>query len=113
VEVDKTRRANLRSLIARFGKDLVCAKAGYQDHNYLNQLVAPSEPGSFGARTARKIESGLKLPKGWMDQPHEDAGNGQDSDVKLLTDAFLSAPPALQAAALRVLGIVRDIDKRS
>lgn len=66
MDITQIRRANLQLLADHAESRLeLAAKIGYADTNYLNQLL--SGHGSFGGRTARKIEQALGLKDGWMD----------------------------------------------
>ncbi len=68
-KVRKTRRARLNELVdsPRFGG--VAARLGealgYSSKSWVNELLTGKKP--ITERTARGIESKLKLPAGWLD----------------------------------------------
>lgn len=64
--VDQIRRANINYWADKLGRSILAQKCGYPDTIYINQLCAGH--GSFGGRTARKIEKALNLPEGSFDQ---------------------------------------------
>lgn len=66
--VNEIRKANIRFWADKIGRQTLADKLGYKDTIYINQLCGGH--GSFGGRTARKIEQALELPVGWFDQPH-------------------------------------------
>lgn len=66
--VNEIRKANIRFWADKIGRQTLADKLGYKDTIYINQLCGGH--GSFGGRTARKIEQALDLPVGWFDQPH-------------------------------------------
>lgn len=47
-------------------------KAGYGRYSYWRDLLE-DETKSFGEKAARKVEAGLGLPDGWLDQDERDA----------------------------------------
>ena len=65
VDINKTRIANLKVLVKGYSRIEFAKKIGYQNTNYLNQLLIGA--GSFGNTTARKIEKNLGLPEGALD----------------------------------------------
>lgn len=71
MDANTCRRLNIRYLADhKYSRNFVADKLGYIGTNYINQLCGGF--GSFGSRTARKIETVIGLPKGWMDSPHTD-----------------------------------------
>lgn len=71
MDANTCRRLNIRYLADhKYSRNFVAEKLGYIGTNYINQLCGGF--GSFGSRTARKIETVIGLPKGWMDAPHPD-----------------------------------------
>lgn len=67
--IEDIRRANIRFWAEKLGRATLAEKLGYKDTIYINQLCAGH--GSFGGRTARKIERALSLPEGWFDVSHQ------------------------------------------
>lgn len=50
------------------GRDFVRKKCGFEDSNYFNQLVKGH--GSFGPKTAERIEKAMEKTPGWMSEKH-------------------------------------------
>jgi hypothetical protein len=74
-DVYDTRRNNLRSLIEQWnGPKALGLKLGYKNASFLVQMAGPNPTREITEATARKIESILDLPAGWMDQQHESLG---------------------------------------
>lgn len=75
------RRARLRRLIEEYGGPLNLARrVGQFGASYLTQLAGPHPTRVISEKFARKVETALKLPPGWLDTPD-------------------SAPPAPRAAS--------------
>lgn len=68
MDISDIRRANILALAEKHSRSVLAKKLGYSDTIYINQLCGGH--GSFGGRTARKIEKSLNLADGWMDQLH-------------------------------------------
>lgn len=68
MDIKEIRVANLNFWADKLGRGILAEKLGYPDTNYLNQLCTGN--GSFGNRTAKKIEKRLQLENGWMDRVH-------------------------------------------
>ncbi|MDY0136370.1 MAG: S24 family peptidase [Thiomicrospira sp.] len=49
------------------------------DTAYISQLKNPNNPKNIGEKLARRTEEALKLPRGWMDQPHHDSQSVNDA----------------------------------
>ena len=94
MKIEDIRRQNILFWAEKLGRAALAEKIGYRDTIYLNALCGGH--GSFGGRTARKIEKALDLPPGWFDQVHTTAGTGsrvelimseiKDWDDKLLAE---------------------------
>jgi SOS-response transcriptional repressor LexA len=67
--IDEIRRANVNYWAKKLGRGLLAKKCGYSDTVYINQLCAGH--GSFGNRTARRIEKALGLRVGEFDTLHD------------------------------------------
>lgn len=95
-----TRRLNLRSLIGQWGGPTSLAKKlGHANGSYIAQLAGPRPSRDISERTAREIESRLRLPVGWMDQDHP-AGGAHLNDE------------ALADVVRAVATEIRDVDLR-
>jgi len=115
MDVNDKRRLNIKYLAdIKYGRIALAEMLGYQDANYLNQLCGGF--GNFGTRTARKIESCLSLPHGWMDNSHPELYEpGDQSKEELIAAlnpaqkdllvAYLKAPDELQAGIRRLLNV--------
>ncbi|MBN49957.1 MAG: hypothetical protein CMN85_10480 [Spongiibacteraceae bacterium] len=76
MDVIEKRKRNFCALCDKHSRGTIAQKMGYSDTNYVNQLYKGH--GSFGGKTARKVESALNLPLGWMDELHADAPDESD-----------------------------------
>lgn len=66
--VVSARRRRLRALIEQWGGVTPLAKKlGHSGPSYLSQLAGGVSP--FTEKAARKIEAGVGLPQGWLDDP--------------------------------------------
>ena len=96
MDIHQIRLTNLRYWDEKLGRKLLAEKAGYSDTNYLNQLVGHHE--NIGSRTARRLEKGLNLEKGWFDLPHykhwgdeePDSGVREQANSEYVTVPFKS-----------------------
>jgi SOS-response transcriptional repressor LexA len=68
MNANEIRRLNINYWADKLGRDVLAKKAGYADTVYINQLCGGH--GSFGPRTARKLEAALGLDNGWFDRLH-------------------------------------------
>lgn len=68
MSIEEIRRANMNYWADKLGRGVLAEKAGYKDTIYINQLCGGH--GSFGSRTARKLERALNLESGWFDRVH-------------------------------------------
>ncbi len=93
MDTKNIRFKNILFLADKHGRERIadCDERKIWTINYINQLCGGFA--NIGARTARRIETGLNLPFGWIDVPHpeitysidsEDASNS-DMKTQLLT----------------------------
>ncbi len=61
------RRENLLTLLGEYSRREFCDRAGLAT-TYISQFIARQQ--DIDDTTARQIEAGLKLPRGWMDVSH-------------------------------------------
>lgn len=61
------RRENLLTLLGEYSRREFCDRAGLAT-TYISQFIAREQ--DIDDTTARQIEAGLKLPRGWMDVSH-------------------------------------------
>lgn len=76
--VKEVRRTNLIALIgSEKGAQATLARDLEVEPAYVSQLVTTGRSArGMGDKTARRIEKLRGLPRGWMDQPHEEAPAG-------------------------------------
>lgn len=74
------RLLNLKHLEMKFGRQklIEADERKIWSESYINQLCGGF--GSFGASTARRLERGLGLPKGWMDLIHLEVGYSLETE---------------------------------
>lgn len=77
--VDEIRRANINYWADKLGRSILAQKVGYPDTIYINQLCGGH--GSFGKRTARKIEKALNLEEGEFDQVNDYTISGKSREI--------------------------------
>lgn len=100
------RLANLRLLIKQWDTVTALAKKlGHSNASYLVQVAGPNPRRKIGERVARDIEETLKLPDGWMDQPHANA------DTLHVEDEFLHDCIKMVMTCIRDLNLTFDSDK--
>lgn len=82
------------------------------DPTYVRQII--NDHRKMGEKAARKLEEALNISPGQLDF-QEPAGeyrvNSISSTTRALIEAFESSSPEMQEAALRMLGVVAEIDK--
>lgn len=61
------RRENLLTLLGEYSRREFCDRTGLAT-TYISQFIARQQ--DIDDTTARQIEAGLKLPRGWMDVSH-------------------------------------------
>jgi len=76
MENDEIRYKNLEYWADKLGRDVLATKAGWDGVGYINRMMAKYD--NVGKKTARKLEAGLELEKGWFDLPHPDLWIGND-----------------------------------
>lgn len=64
------RLQNLLCLIKEAGSKAELARLTGVNEDYLSQITSDKTPRNMGPGTARKLERGMRRPKGWMDQLH-------------------------------------------
>lgn len=99
MENKEIRLANLKILIAGFGTVTEFADKVGTDRNYLFQILSAKTKACVGTRLARSIEAAFDLPRGWMDQIHNELTEMQRMYIKLFGDL----PPELQEQALEYM----------
>jgi hypothetical protein len=108
--VSSVRRANLGLLASRFNFDAQLAKAVQLSRSLLSQYQARSEDGvprkRMGERVARRIESNLGLPTGWMDHPRDSVPELSIAGPALLKPpAGASVPKDTELKAMSLEGL--------
>jgi len=122
MNIHETRKYNLRHLIgdvSAHGAVSKFARDNNFDPTYIRQIL--NDHRKMGEKAARKFEKALKLEDGYLDRPIRLQINERAAsyDAKPLSEeaiaialAFEESTPDVQAAALRMLGILREIDKK-
>lgn len=105
MDAHDARRANLLDLIARYGTIEKLAEATGSSASHLSQ-VKNSER-QLGKKVARRIETKLDLPKGWMDNREHGAVQGSIGAAKLVQD-FETLPPLLQDYVAKIASELRE-----
>ena len=88
------RRHNLRALIGTM-KIAQFARLTGTNPDYLSQILSTKTKANVGSNLARQIETHQGLPKGWMDERHDDLPPPDDPIADLLKD-YTALPPGLQ-----------------
>lgn len=95
--IDEVRRENLRRLFRQHGgASALSRKLGYNTPSFMTQCAGPNPTRAVTSKNARRYEEALKLPHGWLDQPHTDEDELQPPKP--------SAPPAGVDA-----GVIADV----
>lgn len=73
--VQQIRLSNFRLLLTEAGSQAELARRSELKQPYINQLAkgarhADGKPRSIGDEAARKLETGMDKPVGWMDRDH-------------------------------------------
>lgn len=68
VDIREIRTKNINFWADKLTRKVLAQRCGYTDTVYINQLCGGH--GSFGNKTARKIERALNLPRGYFDAYH-------------------------------------------
>lgn len=76
-------------------------------YTFWRDLLAPKSKKSFGEKLARRIEEDWPLPRGWLDQEHDDVGTAPEpvelellsADERTLLAAYREIAPERKAAA--------------
>lgn len=71
MDIRTIRRENLAALVRSRGGNKALADAINTDPAYISQLLSTRTRADMGHSLARRIETALDLPFGWMDQPHD------------------------------------------
>jgi len=98
---DEIRRDNLVIAIERFRTASALAEKAGVAAAYLSQIKNQTpdsktgKPKAMGDEVARKIESALKEPEGWMDVAHDSSESGapnNEPDKHVFTDSLIQLP---------------------
>lgn len=74
-DIVDVRRQNIRLLVAEYeGMNALARKIGLTKGSYISQMLTDPPNRNPGEKTMRKWEVALKLPSGWLDQPHDAYG---------------------------------------
>jgi len=102
------RQRNLRRLIAQWGGgEALAKKLGYANGSYLSHMATGHRP--ITEKTARRIETELRLPPMWMDAEH-DARRDDPPPVRVSTTLFAQVVEAV-STAMQELGVELGLGK--
>lgn len=110
MDIDEIRRKNINYWADKLGRNILAEKVGYKDTVYINQLCAGH--GSFGSRTARKLEKALGLEKGWFDVLHGEDAVGTSFAPPLILKKIAAETHDFTQAELAELMLQIEIIKR-
>lgn len=93
MDISEIRIRNLQLLIEQTGKLVTVANRSDTAPSYLSQIIngSPTKAGNprkLGDKLARKLESGMGKPHGWMDAPHFEIQSA-DVDDDIISSEFL------------------------
>ena len=87
VDIKATRKKNLEQAVKIAGDMTRLAEVADTSLSYISQCLSDTIDKSLGDKMARRIEAGLGLEEGWMDQNH---------------DVTVSADPVINDVALLI-----------
>lgn len=107
----KTRRENLKRLIAEYGTISALAEVVDTSEKYLGQLIRETQHSSGRTRTlgdelADRIESACGLPQGWLDTIHGQEEPKLSAQEFELVRRYRAGNAALKRALLAVARLV-------
>lgn len=76
-DVFRVRRENFKALVKKLRSTTAMANKLDSTPGYISQLISPKNPRNIGENVARKIETAMKLPRGWMDAEHAKGWDGE------------------------------------
>lgn len=95
------RRENLRAMVEQWGGPLpIARKMGYSNASFVVQMCGPNPTREVTEKTARKIETALGIPTGWLD---EDPGSHQQPtsvDLQLVSSIVKAVGTAADEARI-------------
>jgi hypothetical protein len=100
ISIMEVRRDNLRKIIPQWGGAVALAiKLGHAGAAFVTQMAGPNPTREISEKQARKIESRLDLPRGWLDMNH----NVEDSNIVIGLDEN-----RLEISIMEVIKACRD-----
>lgn len=117
MDIHEIRKQNLIKQIGDIeshGAVAAFARKYNLDPTYVRQII--NDHRTMGEKAARKFEEALKLKTLELDQPmriEEPKIQYLSKPALAIAEAFEQSSPEIQEAALRMLGVVRDIDKKT
>lgn len=113
MNITEIRKNNLIALIGDIqahGAVAEFARRHNLDATYVRQIIGDHR--KMGEKAARKFELSINLEPGQLDKDiGESPAKYMSSKAWLIAQAFEKSSPELQEAAMRMLGVVQDIDK--
>jgi hypothetical protein len=98
MKLTEIRRENMRALIEKHGAGKLSAKLGYSQPSFLSQMCGPNPTRDITEKSARRYETLLKLPAGYLDTMH-----GEESAPQPEKPA---ADPNMVADVIRLVGSI-------
>ena len=104
MDVKSIRKDNLQRLLDEAGGREALARKVGTSPAYISQIRSERTAADVGHQLARRLESAMGKPEGWMDVAH-----GVSEEADLVREAvFLVSPRARAAVAALLAEIVRD-----
>lgn len=94
MDIYEIRTLNLTVWARKYGRNALAEMLGYQDVNYLNQVLSGNT--NAGANAPRKWEAKLDLKRGWFDVPHPElweADGEADPRLQDIIQGWSKLPP--------------------
>jgi len=108
-DIDEIRRENLRRIEHELGGATEAAKVvGMSPAQFINLRTGAKDsktgkPRGMRKETARRIETALRKPLGWLDMPPQTEKSSLDESAHSLIRAYRAAEPRIQAAVRLLL----------
>ena len=104
MDINEIRRENMRTLAKQAGGAAKLGRKLEMSDSHIGQLIGRHAKQNIGNKIARSVEIKLKLPRGWLDQPHTITGLDQDT--------YLYAAE-LAETAIQAVGITPKANNRA
>lgn len=92
MNIQDTRRSRLANLIKeKYGTQANFSELTGENASEISTLIKEGSTKSFGEKKARKIENLCGLPKGWLDEGHDDFPTPTADDYEIIPQLDLEA----------------------